>query len=117
MDQKPATTTTATEMDKLSGTILKTAIEAIPLLTMDNFTLWRNRVKNLLNLQELRKPLTDPKGVLTAFQDVQLRTVLTSKLDPSIHNNVINHQNEKDSRLIWALIMEFFASSQPSNQA
>ncbi|KNZ55464.1 hypothetical protein VP01_2670g5 [Puccinia sorghi] len=104
-------------MDKLNGTILKTAIEAIPLLTMDNFTLWRNRVENLLDLQELRKPLTDPKGVLKAFQDVQLRTVLTSKLNPSIHNNVINHQNKKDSRLIWASIMEFFASSQPSNRA
>ncbi|KNZ63825.1 uncharacterized protein VP01_10981g1, partial [Puccinia sorghi] len=49
--------------------------------------------------------------------NVQLRTVLNSKLNPSIHNNVINHQNEKDLCVIWASIMELFASSQPSNQA
>ncbi|KNZ44276.1 uncharacterized protein VP01_9320g1, partial [Puccinia sorghi] len=101
----------------ISSTVLFSKTLLKPLLTMDNFTLWRNRVANLLDLQEQRKPLTDPKGVLTAFQGVQLRTVLTSKLNPSIHNNVINHQNEKDSHLIWASIMEFYSSSQPSNQA
>ncbi|KNZ46939.1 hypothetical protein VP01_6813g1 [Puccinia sorghi] len=62
-NQKPATTTTSLQMDKLNSNILKTAIESIPLLTMDNFTLWRNHIKNLLDLQELRKPLTDPKGL------------------------------------------------------
>ncbi|KNZ63823.1 uncharacterized protein VP01_10985g1, partial [Puccinia sorghi] len=30
-------------MDKLNTTILKTAIEAIPLLTQDNYMLWKNR--------------------------------------------------------------------------
>ncbi|KNZ56718.1 uncharacterized protein VP01_2338g7 [Puccinia sorghi] len=59
-------------MDKINTTILKTAIEAIPLLTLDNYTLWKNRVENMLDLQELLTPLNSPTGVLSTSEDVQL---------------------------------------------
>jgi hypothetical protein len=39
-------------MEKINSTILKTALEAIPLLTADNYSLWRNRVDNMLDLQQ-----------------------------------------------------------------
>ncbi|KNZ45380.1 hypothetical protein VP01_818g5 [Puccinia sorghi] len=104
-------------MDKLNTTILKTAIEAIPLLTQDNYTLWKNRVENMLDLQELLTPLTSPTGVLSASEDVQLRTILTSKLESTIHANVITHDNEKSSKKIWKSISDYFASSQASNRA
>ncbi|KNZ56017.1 hypothetical protein VP01_251g9 [Puccinia sorghi] len=104
-------------MEKINSTILKTAIEAIPLLTMDNYTLWKNRVENMLDLQELLKPLTSENGVLSNTEDVQLRTILTSKLEASIHANVITHENEKSSKKIWKSISDYFASSQASNRA
>jgi hypothetical protein len=65
-------------MDKISQTIYKSAIEAIPLLTIDNHTLWKNWFKNVLNLQDLLEGLTSPKGTLTKSQDVQLWTILTA---------------------------------------
>ncbi|KNZ51478.1 uncharacterized protein VP01_3938g1, partial [Puccinia sorghi] len=102
-------------MDKINTTILKTAIEAIPLLNQDNYTLWKNRVENMLNLQELLDPLVSPTGVLSATEDIQLRTILTSKLESSIHANVITHDNEKSSKKIWKSISEHFASLQASN--
>ncbi|PLW07825.1 hypothetical protein PCASD_25744 [Puccinia coronata f. sp. avenae] len=71
-DQKPSSsykTTETIEMDKISQTILKSAIEAIPLLTLDNYTLWKNRVENVLDLQELSDGLTSPTGTLTTSQD------------------------------------------------
>lgn len=110
-------TSPSNNMEKITATILKTAIEAIPLLSMDNYTLWKNRVENLLDLQELRTPLTTPTGVLSSTDDVQLRTILTSKLEPAIHANVITHDNEKDSKKIWASISDYFASSQAANRA
>lgn len=116
-DQKPSTTAAPKKMDKLEQTILKTAIEAIPLLTIDNYSLWKNRVENMLDLQELYDDLTGEKGSLTKSQDVQLRTILTSKLDSSIHANVIDHNNEKDARAIWKSISNYFASSEASNRA
>ncbi|PLW49458.1 hypothetical protein PCASD_01967 [Puccinia coronata f. sp. avenae] len=119
-DQKPSSsykTTETIEMDKISQTILKSAIEAIPLLTLDNYTLWKNRVENVLDLQELSDGLTSPTGTLTTSQDVQLRTILTAKLDTSVQANVIDHNNQKDARKIWQSITNYFASSKASNRA
>ncbi|KNZ48230.1 uncharacterized protein VP01_5814g2 [Puccinia sorghi] len=104
-------------MEKITATILKTAIEAIPLLSMDNYTLWKNRVENFLDLLELQAPLTTPTGVLSSTNDIQLQTILTSKIEPAIHANVITHNKEKDSKKIWASISSYFASSKASNQA
>ncbi|KNZ63710.1 hypothetical protein VP01_11100g1, partial [Puccinia sorghi] len=53
-------------------------------------------------------------GTLAKSQNVQLRTILTSKLDSSIHANVIDHNNGKDAKAIWKSISNYFASSQAS---
>jgi hypothetical protein len=117
-DQKPARTTESSTMDKLNATILKTEIKVIPFLTMDNYSMWRNQVKNMLDLQELtnRFDSQDEKS-LSKSKDVQLQTILTSKLDSLIHANMITHENEKSSKLIWKSISKFFALSEASNQA
>ncbi|KAA1074358.1 hypothetical protein PGT21_002538 [Puccinia graminis f. sp. tritici] len=91
----------STTMEKINSTILKTALEAIPKLTSDNYTIWRNLVDNMLDVQGLRDPLTSDTGTLTDSQDVNLRTIITSKLDSSIHPNVITHENKKSARKIW----------------
>jgi hypothetical protein len=62
----------STTMEKINSTILKTALEAIPKLTSDNYTLWRNLVDNMLDVQGLRDPLTSDNGTLTDCQDVNL---------------------------------------------
>ncbi|KNZ59151.1 hypothetical protein VP01_1793g1, partial [Puccinia sorghi] len=51
------------------------------------------------------------------YTNVQLRTILTSKLEPAIHANFITHDNEKSSKKIWTSISDFFALSQASNRA
>ncbi|KAA1088644.1 hypothetical protein PGTUg99_050010 [Puccinia graminis f. sp. tritici] len=104
-------------MEKINSTILKTALEAIPKLTADNYTLWKNLVDNMLDIQNLRESLTSENGTLTESQDVQLRTIITSKIDSSIHPNVITHENEKKAREIWKSITDYFASTQPANRA
>lgn len=116
-DQNPTQQTTDSNMEKISSTILKTALEAIPLLTNDNFSLWRNRVDNMLDLQGLRIALTSETGTLSTNANVQLCTIITSKIDSSIHPNVINHKNKKDARKIWKSITDYFASTQPANRA
>ncbi|EHS64612.1 uncharacterized protein PGTG_22400 [Puccinia graminis f. sp. tritici CRL 75-36-700-3] len=71
---------TESTMEKINSTILKTALEAIPKLTADNYTLWKNLVDNMLDIQNLREALTSENGTLTDTQDVQLRTIITSKI-------------------------------------
>ncbi|KNZ48449.1 uncharacterized protein VP01_5666g1, partial [Puccinia sorghi] len=53
--------------------------------------------------------------LLKIISDVQLRTILTSKLEPSINANVITPDNEKSLKKIWKSISDYFASSQASN--
>ncbi|KNZ60486.1 uncharacterized protein VP01_15488g1, partial [Puccinia sorghi] len=65
--------------------------------------------ENLLDLQDLHDNITKEKGALTRSQDLQLRTILTSKLDSSVHTNVIDHTNEKDAQAIWKSISNYFA--------
>lgn len=43
--------------------------------------------------------------------------VLTSKMDATVHANVITHVNKDDAVLIWKSINEFFASQHAANRA
>lgn len=104
-------------VDTFQQTILKSSLEAIPLLTIENFSLWRNRIENLLDLQGLTESLISDEGQLSDIDNVNIRTILTSKLDSSIHLNIINHDNEKDAKAIWKSISKYFASSEASNRA
>ncbi|KNZ50553.1 hypothetical protein VP01_4358g2, partial [Puccinia sorghi] len=48
-------TTDTDLMEKLNSVLYKTAIESIPLLTQENFSMWRSRVVNLLDLLKIKK--------------------------------------------------------------
>ncbi|KNE97281.1 hypothetical protein PSTG_09390 [Puccinia striiformis f. sp. tritici PST-78] len=117
INQNNRAQTADNSMERINSTILKTALEAIPLLTVDNYSLWKNCIGNMLDLQGLRNSLTAADGFLTNMEDVQLRTIIILKLDSSIHPNVINHENETKARDIWTSITSYFASTQPSNCA
>ncbi|KAI7934024.1 hypothetical protein MJO29_016595 [Puccinia striiformis f. sp. tritici] len=117
INQNTRSQTAENSMERINSTILKTALEAIPLLTVDNYSLWKNRIGNMLDLQGLCDSLTTPDGTLTCMEDVQLQTIIISKLDSSIHPNVITHENETKARDIWTSITSYFASTQPSKRA
>jgi hypothetical protein len=98
--------------------ILKTAIEAIPLLTQDNYSMWNTRMMNFLELQKLKDIfINEDVEKLSSEDELQARTILTSKLDPSIHSNVINHENQYNAIKIWKSIVHHFASTQAANRA
>ncbi|KNZ50963.1 hypothetical protein VP01_4151g3 [Puccinia sorghi] len=85
--QKPPTTTYSNAMDKVNSTVLKTSIEGILLLKNDNYSLWRIRVVNLLDLVGLKEHV------------------------------VGDSKNADSAKAIWKSITAFFASTQSSNKA
>ncbi|KAA1079117.1 hypothetical protein PGT21_030119 [Puccinia graminis f. sp. tritici] len=113
-NQNTAMTTT---MDAIQSSVLKTVIEGIPLLTMDNYTHWRRRVFNFLDVVKLREPLTTDTKKLTDNENHFLKAILVAKLESSVQANVIDSNNKNQSKLIWKSIVEFFASNQASNKA
>ncbi|KAA1073427.1 hypothetical protein PGT21_011805 [Puccinia graminis f. sp. tritici] len=116
-NQKLTTTTSSNGMDKINTTVLKTSIEGIPLLTTDNYTHWRRRVINLLDLIELKENITVATGVVSDADNKLLKTIFVSKLDSAVQANVVNSTNEDNAKLIWESITQFFASNQSSNKA
>ncbi|KAA1124131.1 hypothetical protein PGTUg99_050209 [Puccinia graminis f. sp. tritici] len=112
------TTDIKPDMDKINAMILKTAIEAIPLLTQDNYSMWNSRMMNFFELQKIKDTfIKEDKENLTGDDELQARTILISKLDPSIQSNVINHENNSNVILIWKSIVHHFASTQAANRA
>jgi hypothetical protein len=73
--------------------------------------------REMLDLQELTDALTKPDRKISASQEIQLQTILTSKLDSLIQANVINHANQKDAWMIWEAIFNYFASYKALNRA
>lgn len=115
-DQKPVSTTALT-MDGIHNSLIKTVVKGIPLLSMDNYTLWRQRVSNFLDVVKLKNNLTNPTGSLSAENNFYLKAILVAKLESSVQANVVNSANENNARLIWSAIVKIFASNQASNKS
>ncbi|KNZ46619.1 hypothetical protein VP01_7119g1, partial [Puccinia sorghi] len=120
-DKEPDTIMSKTKdadlMEKPNSVLYKTAIESIPLLTQENFSMWHSRVVNLLDLLKIKTAVFSENTILTSSEELVLCTVLAAKIDATIHSNVINHTNKEDGMLIWKLINNYFASTQSANCA
>ncbi|KNZ58328.1 hypothetical protein VP01_1951g4 [Puccinia sorghi] len=99
------TSISATSMDKVNPTVLKTSIEGIPLLTNDNYSLWRVRIIN------------ESSDELPSEDNKLLKSILVSKLDSSVQTNIVNSDSADSAKLIWKSITAFFASTQSSKKA
>lgn len=71
----------------------------------------------MLDIQGIKDGLFDDNANLSKTNNIYLRSIITSKLDSSIHANIITPNNKGDAKLIWKAIIKFFASSDASNQA
>ncbi|KNZ49865.1 uncharacterized protein VP01_4738g2 [Puccinia sorghi] len=105
-------------MDKIQLSVLKTVIEGIPLLSMENYTHWRRRVFNFLDVVKLKNSLTTEEGKLSDEENDFLKAIIVAKLESTVQVNVVDSINEDKARLIfWKAIVKFFASNQASNKA
>ncbi|PLW57522.1 hypothetical protein PCANC_02605 [Puccinia coronata f. sp. avenae] len=112
-DSKPSTNT----MDKVNSSVLRNSIDGIPLLTSDNYTHWRQRIVNFLDLIDLKDAVASTKDTLSASDNKLLKSVFVSKLDAAVQANVVTAENENNAQLIWKSITNFFALNQLSNKA
>ncbi len=103
--------------DRLNSVIFKTALENIPLLSTQNYSMWKTGIINLLELLDLYFPLTSETLTLSPTQNIQLRTILVSKLDHSVHSNIITAENRSSAKKMWNAVVNYFASTEASNRA
>ncbi|KNZ60244.1 hypothetical protein VP01_158g13 [Puccinia sorghi] len=104
-------------MDGVNPTILKTTIEAIPVLTEENFASWRTRITALFKLGGIKDNMLNGQPELEEDDNTILCAIILSKLSTVTQSNVVNSENEDNAQLLWKAILKRFISSEPSNRA
>ncbi|KNZ43843.1 hypothetical protein VP01_9804g1 [Puccinia sorghi] len=104
-------------MDQINATILKTTIEAIPVLNEENFSSWRTRITALFKLGGLKDSMINGKPALEDEDNSILCAIILAKISQATHSNIINSENEDDAQGLWKAILKRFISSEPSNRA
>ena len=104
-------------MDNINSTILKTTIEAIPLLSKENFSSWQTRITALFKLGGLKDEILNGEPALADDDNTILCAIILSKILTNTQNNVVTSENEDNAQLLWKAILKRFMSSKPSNRA
>ncbi|KNZ63437.1 hypothetical protein VP01_1144g7 [Puccinia sorghi] len=104
-------------MDQINTTILKTTIEAIPVLNEENFSSWQKRITALFKLGGLKDSMINGKPALEDEDNSILCAIILAKISQETHSNIVNSENEDDTQGLWKAILKRFISSEPSNQA
>lgn len=104
-------------MDEINPTILKTTIEAIPMLSEEKFSSWRTRITALFKLGGVKDQMLNGEPALEDTDNTILCAIIIAKLSTTTHNNVVNSSNEDNAIELWKAISKRFISSEPSNRA
>lgn len=98
---------------------IKLLIKSTPLLTADNYSMWRKKFKNLFKLRGIFYIMDDPDPLNRLEEDTNQEFVahIIAKLDSNTYDNIIDDVNEDDAKLIWMSTQQHFASSQSANRA
>ncbi|KNZ63747.1 hypothetical protein VP01_11065g1, partial [Puccinia sorghi] len=91
-------------MDEINSTILKTKIEAIPILTEDNFLSWRTRITALFKLGGSKDQILAGEPALEDSDNTILCAIILAKLPTVTHNNVVTSSNEDNTLALWKAI-------------
>jgi hypothetical protein len=103
--------------DGFRQAMLKTAMETIPQLTEENYSIWKDKMTALLKLRGVLAALNNSEVPLGESDNVELTLLIISKMDSVKHNKVVTADNRDLAQKLWSSIKEQFASSQASNQA
>ncbi|KNZ45021.1 hypothetical protein VP01_8563g1, partial [Puccinia sorghi] len=104
-------------MDAVNPTILKTTIEAIPILTEENFQSWRTQITALFKLGGVKDQMIDGNPELDEVDNTILCAIILSKLSTATQSNVVTSDNKDHAQSLWKAILKQFISSEPSNRA
>ena len=93
-------------MDAINPTILKKTIEALPVLTKENFSTWRTRITALFKPSGLKDQILDFQPALAKNDNTILCAIILAKLSTTTHNNVVNSANEDNAIELWKSIQK-----------
>lgn len=112
-----STSQTQHKNDGFRQAMLKTALETIPLLSEENYSIWKDKMNSLLKMRGVHHALESKTTPLSPQDNDEIQLLLISKVDSITHNNIISAENVDSAKSIWASIKERYSSSEASNRA
>ncbi|KNZ55078.1 hypothetical protein VP01_2770g1 [Puccinia sorghi] len=82
-------TTDSGTMEKIDLIYLKLAINAVPVLTQEIFSIWHTRILNYFDILRIKDYFLEGKGTISEDDAQNVQTILTAKVDAAVHANVI----------------------------
>lgn len=119
MDQPGTSSTPGPGGDNTNYKLLaiKSLIESTPLLTANNYSMWRKKFEKLFKLHGIFDIMNSTSSTcLDEETNQEFVAHILAKLDTNSYNNIIDDTNEDDAKLIWISTQEHFASSQSANR-
>ncbi|PLW06338.1 hypothetical protein PCANC_26456 [Puccinia coronata f. sp. avenae] len=86
--------------------MLKTALETIPQLTEENYSIWKDKLMALLKLRGVLNTLNNADVPLGESDNAELTLLIISKMESVTHNNVVTAKNRDSAQKLWASIKE-----------
>ncbi|KNZ64230.1 hypothetical protein VP01_10526g2 [Puccinia sorghi] len=86
--------------------MLKTALETIPQLNEENYSIWKDKMTALLKLRGVLAALNNTEAPLGESDNAELTMLLLSKMDSVTHQNVVTADNSESAQEIWSSIKE-----------
>lgn len=111
------TTDTPYMMGNIDLIYLKIFIDGIPTVTPDNFSIWNTQILPYWDPLSSKDFFVKSKGKISECDAQNVKMVLASKIDATVHVNAITHANKNDVLLIWKSINKYFAAQHTANHA
>ncbi|KNZ45041.1 hypothetical protein VP01_8540g2 [Puccinia sorghi] len=86
--------------------MLKTALETIPQLTEENYSIWKDKMTALLKLRGVFTRLDQLLVPLGESDDMELTLLIISKMESVTHSNVVTAKNRELAQKLWHTIKE-----------
>ncbi|PLW14681.1 hypothetical protein PCANC_18339 [Puccinia coronata f. sp. avenae] len=95
-----------TQNDRFRQAMLKSALNTIPQLTEENYSIWKDKMSALLKLWGVLTSLDANGLALTSEENAELNLLLILKIDSVTHHNVVTADNRNSAKLLWKAIKD-----------
>lgn len=94
----PAAAMPIASNDGFRQAMLKTALETIPQLNEENYSIWKDKMTALLKLRGVLAALNNTETPLGDSDNAELTMLLLSKMDSVTHQNVVTADNSESAQ-------------------
>lgn len=96
---------------------LKGAMEDLPKLEEENYTIWRDKMIIVFELRGIKSVIESDTATFSTRDHLATCAIIISKLNSTTPNNVVTSKNHNCAKTLWRDLKDRFMSLQAANRA